>query len=162
MKIRNHLWTLYIVGAVIIIIAIMTPTSYNDTGSPLYYVWMTQIGIDVDPFDIYVLRTDLTLVLVSWTLLLVIFSSALVAMTLTITYARTSLNFKKLRWKMIIIAGIAIFSTLFWIIMMELFYNSAGFNHWSYLGGGYSPHFGVIGPFIGAALIIIGAFTRRE
>lgn len=162
MKIRNYLWTLYIVGAVIIIIAMMTPTSYNDTGSPLYYVWMTQIGIDVNPFDIYVLRTDLTLVVVSWTLLLAIFSSALVAMTLTVTYARASLDFKKLRWKMFVIAGIIIFSTLFWIIMMELFYNSAGFNHWINLGGGYSPHFGVIGPFIGAALIIIGAFTRRE
>jgi hypothetical protein len=85
-----------------------------------------------------------------------------VAMTLTITYYRASMNFKKLRWKMVIIAGIIIFSTLFWIIMMELSYNSASFNHWSYLGGEYSPYFGVIGPFIGAALIIIGTFTRRE
>jgi hypothetical protein len=162
MKIRNYLWTLYIVGAAIILIAIMTPTSYNDTASPLYYVWMTQIGIDVEPFDIYVLRTDLTLVLVSWTLLLAIFSSALVAMTLTITFIRASIDFKKLRWKMIVIAGIVSFSTLFWIIMMELFYNSAGYNHWINFGGGYSPYFGVIGPFIGAALIIIGTFTRRE
>ena len=83
-------------------------------------------------------------------------------MTLTITYIRSSINFKKLRWKMIVIAGIVIFSTLFWIIMMELFYNSAGYNHWIYSGGGYSPYFGVIGPFVGAALIIIGTFTRRE
>ena len=63
---------------------------------------------------------------------------------------------------MIIIAGIIIACTLWWIIMMELFYNEAGFNHWITTGGGYKPFFGVIGPFIGAALIVLGTFWRRE
>lgn len=162
MRIRNYLWILSISGAILIIISILTPTSYNDTTPTLYYVWMTQVAIEVQPFDIYVLRTDLTLDLVSWVLFLTIFSSALIALTLDITYVRNSLNFKKLRWKMILIAGLVIVSTLYWIFMMEFFYNASGFHHWIYTGGGYTPYFGVIGPFIGATLLIIGAFTRRD
>ena len=43
----------------------MTPTSYNDETATLYFVWMTQIGVDVEPVAIYLLRTDLTLVIIS-------------------------------------------------------------------------------------------------
>ncbi|MFX0040084.1 MAG: hypothetical protein ACFFB9_04675 [Promethearchaeota archaeon] len=162
MNIRNYLWILNIAGALLAIISIMTPTSYNDTTPTLYYIWMTQIAIDIEPFAIYLLRQDLMLVIISSILALIILSSSLIAMTLTITYIRASLNYKKLRWKMIVLAGLVIASTLGWIIMMELFYNNYGYNHWITTGGGYSPSFGVIGPFIGAALIILGIFSRRE
>ena len=162
MNIRNLLWIFNIVGGLIIIIAILTPTSYNDTGSTLYYVWMNQIGIDVEPLAIYLLRTDVMLVMISTILALIIFSSALMAIIFTTIYIRASLPFKKLRWKMIVLASLVIISTLFWIIMMELFYNVYGYHHWIFTGGGYSPYFGVIGPFIGASLIIIGSFVRRE
>jgi len=45
--------------------------------------------------------------------------------------------------------------------MMESYYNLYGYNHWVTTGGGYSPFFGVIGPFIGAALLVVGSFARR-
>ena len=160
MKIREYLWILNIIGSLIILISVLTPTSYND-GPPLYYVWMTQIGVDIDPLAIYLLRTDLLLVAISTILSLIIFSSGLIVITLTTTYIRSSLNLKKLRWKMILLAGLVIASTLAWIIMMESFYNIYGYNHWSFIGGGYKPFFGVIGPFIGAVLIGFGCFARR-
>jgi len=162
MKIRNLLWISNLVGSIIVIISILTPTSYNDTGPTLYFVWITQIGVDVDPLAIYLLRTDIMLVTISTILAVIIFSSALLAITLTSIYLRASLPFKKLRWKMIILTQLVIISILFWIIMMELFYNEYGYHHWSFTGGGYSPSFGVIGPFIGAAFMILGLFVRRE
>ena len=162
MKIRKYLWILNLIGGIIIIISIFTPTSYNDTSPTLYFVWMTQIGVDVDPFAIFLLRTDLMLVSISTILALIIFSSALMAIILTSIYLRASLPFKKLRWKMIILALLTFISTLFWIIMMESFYNETGYNHWIATGGGYSPSFGVIGPFIGAAFLVLGSFVRRE
>jgi len=162
MKIRNYLGILYIVGAILVIISIITPTSYNDETASVYFVWMTQISVDVEPVAISLLRTDLALVVTSTILTLIIFSSSLIAIILYIIYVRASLDYNKLRWKMIIIAGIIIACTLWWIIMMELFYNEAGFNHWITTGGGYKPFFGVIGPFIGAALIVLGTFWRRE
>lgn len=162
MKIRNYLWIFSIVGGLITLIAILTPTSYNNTGPTLYFVWMNQIGIDVEPLAIYLLRTHVMLVTISTILALIIFSSALIVITLTSIHIRASLPFKKLRWKIIVLALLVIFSTLFWIIMMELFYNEYGAHHWSFIGGGYSPSFGVIGPFIGAAFMILGLFVRRE
>ncbi len=162
MKIRKFLWILNLIGGIIIIISILTPTSYNNTNPTLYFIWMTQISVDVEPFAIYLLRTDIMLVTVSTILALIIFSSSLMTITLTSIYLRVSLPFKKLRWKMIVLSLLVIASTLFWIIMMESFYNAYGYNHWSATGGGYSPFFGVIGPFVGAAFIVVGSFVRRE
>ena len=162
MKIRKYLWILNLVGGIIILISILTPTSYNDVTPTLYFVWMTQIVVDVDPLAIYLLRTDLMLVTISTVLALFIFSSALMVITLTSIYLRASLPFKKLQWKMIILAILVIISTLFWIIMMESFYNEYGFSHWIATGGGYTPFLGVIGPFIGSTLILLGSFVRRE
>jgi len=162
MKFRKYLWILSLVGGIIIIISIFTPTSYNDTTPTLYYVWMTQIGVDADPLTIYLLRTDLELVIISTILAVIIFSSSLMVITLTSIYLRASLPYKKLQWKMIILALLVIISTLYWIIMMESFYNEYGFNHWVATGGGYSPFFGVIGPFIGASFVVVGSFVRRE
>ena len=160
MKIRNNLWILNLIGGLIVLISILTPTSYNDVG-PLYFIWMPQIGVDVEPLAIF-LRTEIMLVTISMILTLIIFSSALMTIALTSIYIRASLPFKKLRWKMIILALLVIASTLFWIIMMEAFYNEAGHNYWDSTGGGYSPYFGVIGPFIGAAFLLFGSFVRRE
>jgi hypothetical protein len=162
MKIRKYLWILNIIGAIVIIMSILTPTSYNDVTPTLYFVWMNQLAVDVNPLAIYLLRTDVMLVTISTILALIIFSSSLIAITLTFTYIRASLNFKKLRWKMLLIAGLVVGATLFWIIMMELFYNENGYHHWIATGGGYSPYFGVIGPFIGATLIGLGTLVRRE
>ena len=44
MNFRKYLWIFSIIGGLLSIISIMTPTSYNDTTPTLYYVWMTQIG----------------------------------------------------------------------------------------------------------------------
>ncbi len=162
MKIRRYLWILNFIGAIIIIISIFTPTSYNDTTSTFYYVWMNQIRVDIDPLHIYLLREDLQLVTISTILALIIFSSALMSLTLTSIYIRNSIPFKKLQWKMIVLVLFVLISTLYWIIMMESFYNESGYNHWVATGGGYSPYFGVIGPFIGATLLVAGSFVRRK
>ena len=144
------------------LISILTPTSYNDTTPTLYFVWMNQIGVDVEPVAIYLLRTDLMLVVISTILALIIFSCALMTITLTSIYVKASLPFRKLQWKVNILAIIASISTLSWIIMMELFYNEYGYNHWVTTGGGYTPFFGVIGPLIGAGLVIVGSFVRKN
>jgi len=110
MKIEKSFWILNIVGGLIIFFSIFTPTSYNDTTPTLYYIWMNQIGADVDPLDIYLLRTDVMLVTISTILTVVIFSSALLSITLTSISLRNSLPFKKLQWKMIILALLTIAS----------------------------------------------------
>ena len=110
MKIRKYLWILNLIGGLVILLSFFTPTSYNNTNPTFYYVWMNQIGADVDPLDIYLLRTDVMLVTISTILTVVIFSSALLSITLTSISLRNSLPFKKLQWKMIILALLTIAS----------------------------------------------------
>jgi hypothetical protein len=162
MKIRHFIWIISLLGGILSFISVLIPTSFNDTTSTLYYVWITQIGVDVEPLAIYLLRTDVTLVMVSWILMLIILTSSIVTITLTIAQIHTSLNFKRLRWIYIVIALLIIASTLFWIYMMEAFYNSAGYHHWVLTGGGYTPYWGIILPFIGAGLIGLGFFSKRK
>ena len=162
MKIRHFLWIFSILGGIFSFISVLIPTSYNDTTSTLYYVWITQIGVDAEPLAIYLLRTDVILVLVSWMLMLIIVTSSIITITLTIVHVRNSLSFKKLRWTSLVMALLIVASTLFWIFMMEAFYNSYGYNHWVLTGGGYTPFLGIILPFIGAGLIVLGFFQKKE
>jgi len=162
MKISHNLWVFSIIGGVIAFISVLLPTSFNDSSSFLYYVWITQIGVDVEPFAIYLLRTDVILVLVSWILMLIIVVSSIITIILTIVYVRASLSLKTFKWMSIVGALLIIAAPLFWIFMMESFYNSYGYNHWVLTGGGYTPFIGIILPFIGAGLILIGSFSKKR
>ncbi|MBY9009982.1 MAG: hypothetical protein KGD74_08975 [Candidatus Lokiarchaeota archaeon] len=44
MKIRKYIWILYLIGGLIVLISIFTPTSDNDDTQTLYFVWMTQFS----------------------------------------------------------------------------------------------------------------------
>ena len=161
MKIRHFLWIFSILGGILSFISVLIPTSFNDRTSTLYYVWITQIGVDIEPLAIYLLRTDVILVMASWILMLIIITSSIITITLTIVYIRNSLNLKKLRWIGVVMALSIVAATLFWIFMMEVFYNEAGYNHWVFTGGGYTPYLGIILPFIGAGLIGLGSFSSK-
>ena len=162
MKISYYLWIFSIIGGLLSFISVLLPTTFNDTSSTLYFVWITQIGVDADPIDIYLLRTDVILVMVSFILMLIIVVGSLITITLTVVYIRASLSQKTFRWGSMIMTVLIIASTLFWIFMMESFYNIHGYNHWVFTGGGYSPFLGIIFPFIGASLILIGSFSQKR
>jgi hypothetical protein len=61
-----------------------------------------------------------------------------------------------------VMALLIVASTLFWIFMMEAFYNAGGYSHWVFTGGGYTPYLGIILPFIGAGLIGLGSFSSKR
>lgn len=161
-------------GGLIALISLFTPTSFNYRyGTDLYYVWINHLAINIEPGPIepYLLgsRTDLFLVCFSIALAGIIFASVVVLITLTNTYRKTTLNYQKLKWKWFTIAILISLSTLTWITMIEIFYISKGYTHWteSYYWTNYKPYFGVIGPFIGSGLIMVAFFlikgiNRRE
>ena len=162
MRIRQNLWLFCIIGGIIAFISVIFPTSFNDTTPTLYFVWITQIGVDLEPLDIYLLRTDVMLVLNSWILMLTIVISSIITITLTIVYIRSSLSLRTFKWMSIVGALLNMASPLFWIFMMESFYNIYGYNHWVFTGGGYTPFLGIILPFIGAGLILLGVFSTER
>jgi hypothetical protein len=152
-----------IIGGFLAIIALFFPTSFHSEPGYTYYIWISQIYLDVEPtLEIGLLRTDLTLVVFSTIFSVIIYTSAIISMILPIIYRRQPIIPKGYKRNAIILAILIALSTLAWIIMMEIFYRINGYPHWSIGGGGYTPHFGVIGQFIGSVLIVMGVLLQRN
>lgn len=152
-------WLIPMIGGLIALISIFTPSTFNNGGTTVY-IWMTQLAVEVDSGSLTpsLWRSSLPINILSITVSLIIFASAIILITLTNTYRKHKRNFKGLKLTWVILASLIIASTLTWIIYMEIMYFIQGSSHWQ----SYTPHFGVIGPFIGSALIILGAYLIKE
>ncbi|MFX1378236.1 MAG: hypothetical protein ACFFA4_04010 [Promethearchaeota archaeon] len=161
---KRNVKVLPIIGGFLAIISILMPTSFHTEIGNTYFVWINQLYLRIDPTPIAIglLRTDLTLVIFSITFGLIIVSSSVTIITATLLCKKFSkiLSENKKIW--ITVALLIAISTLSWIIMMEVFYMIYGYNHWITSGGGYIPYFGVIGPFIGTIIIIIGVLFDKN
>jgi hypothetical protein len=108
-------------------------------------------------------RDDTALLTDSIFLTVIILLSAIVIIRCSFNYRKNSLYFKKFKKYSINGVLLIIISTFSWIIIMEEYYIYHGANHWLGIGlGHYIPHFGVIGPFIGSALIVAGVLLEEK
>ena len=162
----NKYATLFpIIGGVLTIFALFTPTSFSTDSIATYYVWMFQTYLHTDPPPIRIglLRWDPMLLTFSIIFSVLIFLSAVIIVWISIIYRKNSIKFKKFKNILLILAIVITLLTLAWIIMMEVFYMIYGANHWVGIGlGHYIPHFGTIGPFIGAIFVVIGILLERK
>jgi hypothetical protein len=140
------------------------PTSFHAEVGNTYFVWINQLYLQTDPTPITIglLRTDLTLVIISILFGLIIMSSSIMIITASLLYRKFSRFLRENIKIWLSVTSLIALSTLAWIIMMETFYNINGFNHWVIFGGGYTPHFGVIGPFVGTGFVIIGVILDKD
>lgn len=163
-KFKQNPYIFPIIGGFLTIIALFTPTSFHTEPGNTYYVWMSQIYLETDPgsFIPGLLRLDLLLLTFSTVFSVIIFSSAMISITISFVYRKRSIAIKEHRKNGIIIAILIALSTFAWIVMMEIFYRLNGYPHWSAGGGPYFPHFGVIGPFLGSAFILIGVLIEEK
>jgi len=162
--IKRNAIVFLIIGGFLTLLAMFTPTSFHTEPGSTYFVWMWQTYLEIDPgpFNIGLLRTDIKLLTFSIIFSVIIFSSALISITASLLYRKHSKDPKEHKMMWLILAALIILSTLAWIIMMEIYYRHYGYPHWSIGGGGYIPHFGVIGQFIGAAFIILGVVLDKN
>ncbi|MFW9828132.1 MAG: hypothetical protein ACFFEY_11095 [Candidatus Thorarchaeota archaeon] len=154
-----------IIGGVLTILALFAPTSFSTDSIATYYVWMFQTYLHTDPPPIRIglLRWDPTLLTFSVIFSVIIFLSALIIIWISIKYRKNSINFKKFKNILLILAILISILTLAWIIMMEVYYMIYGANHWVGIGSGhYIPHFGIIGPFIGSIFVVLGILLERK
>ncbi len=154
-----------LVGGFITLITLLTPTSFSTDTIATYYVWMFQIFLHVDPppINVGLLRTDPTLLTISIILTVIIFLNAIITILGSSLYRKRLDSDQKRKRFLLIPAILIIVSTLVWIIMMEGYYMYYGSNHWVGLGEGhYIPYLGIIGPFIGSVLIVIGVLSERN
>jgi hypothetical protein len=154
-----------IIGGVLALIALFTPTSFSTDSIATYYVWMFQTYLHTDPPPIRIglLRWDPTLLTFSIIFSVIIFLSALIIVWISIKYRKDSISFKNFKNFLLILAILISILTLAWIIMMEVYYMIYGANHWVGIGvGHYIPHFGIIGPFIGSIFVVLGILYERK
>ena len=156
---KRNPWLLPIIGGVIALISLFTPVTIWDSSGRFAIQWMFQLGLELEPTIILGLwRWDPFLLSLSIILSIINLASTIIIIILTIIYKRSSRDYRNLKKIWLLFAIIIIFSTLTWIIKMEIFYINWGGSHWQ----AYTPNFGVIGPFIGSAVIIIGVYLARD
>lgn len=157
-KIKENLWSIPLLGGVIILISLFTPTAiwfvnFNNTVSNwmwgLFYIYF--YGNDYTQFDKALLSfipSIICSVIVGFSAMLIIFCAY--------NYRKREKDPKNL---LIISALAVIISTIVWIIFMEigwLLYHDQSF--WD----AYSPSFGLVGIFLGAILTITGYFILKK
>lgn len=154
-----------LVGGIITIVAIFSPTSFSTDAIATYYVWMFQTYLHIDPAPIRIglLRSDAILLTFSISFSILLFLSALIIIFISIKYRKKSIKFQKFKNILLSLAILISLLSLAWIFMMEIFYIIYGANHWVGIGAGhYIPHFGVMGPFIGSIFVVLGIVLERK
>ncbi|MFX0023894.1 MAG: hypothetical protein ACFE9S_16325 [Candidatus Hermodarchaeota archaeon] len=162
--IKKKLWLLPMIGSILTLISLFTPITTLSYSGSFSIQWMFQLGLRIEPAIEFLLWRGVTLeeiplLFLSITLSLINFASSILLIFLTLKYKRNSISYLKLKKQCLLFGILIIISTLTWIVVMEVFYIiSWGVSHWQF----YSPNFGVIGPFIGSALIIGGFFLLKK
>ncbi|MHA2035648.1 MAG: hypothetical protein ACW98X_04400 [Promethearchaeota archaeon] len=156
---KRNPWITPIIGGLVALISLFTPVTTWSSLGRFAFQWMFQLGLELEPSIVIGLwRWDPLLLSMSIILSIINLASTIIIIISTIIYKRTSRDYHNLKKIWLLFAIIIIFSTLTWIIKMEIFYNNWGGSHWQ----AYNPNFGVIGPFIGSAVIIIGVYLARD
>lgn len=157
-RIKKYLWLFPFIGSIITIISFATPAVYFIYRSPTYdtefYRWMLdfyfshvyELGVDKYTFHQSTSFTGYISIFASIT---IIISNIFIILSVR-KYRKENLEFKK-NW--LILALITISLTIGWMIMKEIStIISFGHSFWGLL----SPSFGIIGPFIGGSLVVLG------
>lgn len=180
-EIKDYIWPLPSIGGIISIIAILCPAAYftyRNSGSFFYirnvelwmwnltydsiFGWSFSLGIYSGYIDLYLTSNFFNLIFG------LIFSCIIIMISsITIFYANQVRKRKIKPSKAIkfwfLFAIIMITSVIGWMLAQEFLiqqnstYNDIPFSFWTH----FTPGFGVIGPFIGALLILINILLAK-
>lgn len=157
--IKERAWIISLVGAVLTLIALLTPAAYDfyrdylARGSFMVWMWgLVSLNLSDYEYDIYIhelaftdnIRIFIPCIICS----IIIISSVIVIIVSAINYRKE--NRGALTWLFSAIA--IIISTIAWMVAIEIVYIFESMSFWLEV----NPGFGVIGPFIGASLALVG------
>jgi hypothetical protein len=150
---KERLWMLPLIGGSIVLISLFTPvTTWAPVGN-FAIQWMFQLGLRLEPFiELGLWRWNPLILSLSIILSVINFVSSILLILLTVNHKRKLKSYLKLKKYWLLFGILITLSTLAWIIKMEVFYYDQGGSHWQM----YSPNVGIIAPFIGSGLIIVG------
>jgi len=153
-EIKDYVWAFPLVGGVLGLISLLTPTAYFSYPGSTMNIWMWGLfSVQIGYQSITRFTADLAELSLSLT------CSAIVLISLIALISSGTSHKKKMRMGVMKKAAwltpsiLLIIGTLMWMVGLELIsIYGVGFSFWSNM----NPGFGVIGMFISAALSIIG------
>ncbi len=164
-EIKKLVWIFPLIGGIITLIALLTPAAYFIYRSPSFtsdfYLWMCNLYFSHRfEFGIYttIIEFDTQLIglIPSIILSLIITILSILTITTAIKCRKGTMNIN-ISW--MVSAVVIIIATIIWMIMMEVSRRVLyGHQFW----GIFNPGFGVIVPFIGAGLEIVGYIFLKK
>lgn len=164
-EIKKFLWLFAFLGGLIALIALLTPAAGFNYRSPTFdsdfYLWMFNLffshrfegGIHTTRIEF---DTHMISLIPSIICSLLIIISSIISIITANKYRKGVLD-TKISW--LVSAIVIIIATIIWMIMMEVSRRVLyGHEFWGIL----YPCFGVIGPFIGAGLEIVGFILMKK
>ncbi|MHA2037865.1 MAG: hypothetical protein ACW972_01490 [Promethearchaeota archaeon] len=164
-EIKKSVWGLPLIGGIITLIALLTPAAYVIYRSPSFtndfFLWMCSLFFSHRfEMGIYTTRIEFDIQLIS--LIPSIICSLIIAILSMVTII-TANKYRKgtidINVSWVVSAVVIIFTTIIWMVMMEISRRVLyGHGFW----GLFSPGFGVIVPFLGAGLEIVGYILLKK
>ncbi|MFX1589884.1 MAG: hypothetical protein ACFFC1_17210 [Promethearchaeota archaeon] len=164
-EIKKYLWAFPLIGGLITLISFFTPAAFFFYRYPTYrtefYRWMLDFYVSLAFYDngTQTITTGLNTSItgyISWTCSILIIALNILIILSANKYRKENLA-KQNKW--LIFAIITITIVIVWMIMKEINTQSSfGHSFWGLL----SPGFGIIGPYVGAGLEIIGFFLSKK
>jgi len=163
-KIKKFIWIFPLFGGIITLLSFLAPAAYfyyqSSTYNTEFYRWMMDFYVS----HVYEAGTHTTTIglntnvfgFISLTSSLIIMALSVISIISVIKFKKGTLESKNI-WLISSLSTIII--TIGWMIIKEI-YTLIRFNHsfWGLL----SPSFGIIGPFIGAGLEIVGFLLIKK
>ncbi len=151
--IKKYLWLLYFLGGILLIISAVTPSA-SVTFFGTIYVWLW--GSMSSGYATQMIP-DMLIVTIGIITLIMLLLSGILAVAAVYGYKTKKIKkeYKELEKIWLLLATISIVITIIYIV---IFGTSSYMMGWQV----FNPGFGVIGPFIGAGLIIAGYLISNK
>jgi hypothetical protein len=150
---RKNFWLAPILIAIIALISLLSPAAYRTFNDGGIYFWLWALNISTDTGYLW-FNTDALALFGAIAETLVIIIAMLILIYTGISIKREKKNQKIIKIFLLISGTLLILAPLGYIIG-SMFYQT---DFW----GTYSPSFGIIGPFIAAAIAFITIFLYKK
>lgn len=161
---KDYIYVLPLLGGILTIISVVSPTAYLSIWGVTIYYWMwgltTASGMGMSAIEF---NPEL-ISLISGIICSVLIIAFGAMMLLTANKVRKSKEINEDVERLWLIMGVlVIILTIFWIVIVNIFIPDASiFGTMNSFWGYFNPGFGVVGPFIGAGLTITGVLINRN
>jgi hypothetical protein len=150
---KKFLWTLPIFSAILALIGLITPVAYVIYSEGGLFFWLWALNIRTNTGEIW-FNTD-TLAMVGAVTETIVIILAIVIILFTVFQVRKGeKNLKRIKILWLICGFLLTLAPIGYIIGAEFYISEFWTN--------YSVGFGIIGPFIAAAIIILGIFFYKD